>query len=457
MEKMEFIKDLVSKSRAAQQKFESFTQEQVDGICKAIAKVVYDNAEPLAKLAHEESRMGVYKDKINKNLGKAKIIWHDMEGEKSVGIIKEEKDKGLIYVAKPMGVIAAITPCTNPIVTPMCNAMFALKGRNSVIIAPHPRSKKCAKVLVDMFNKVIEPFGAPENLIQVIEEPAIELSGMLMSEADVTIATGGAGVVKAAYSSGKPAFGVGPGNVQCIIDNGVDIKTAVPKIVAGRIFDNGIICSGEQTIIAPRGDYDAIIAEFKANGAYYTEDEAEVQKIRDTVFPNGVMNKDLVGKSIQVVADAAGIKIPEGTKLIIAKAGAIGFDDVLSKEKMCPLMSSYAYDTWEEAVDIAIANLEYEGKGHSVSIHSNNRENIEYAGNKLPVSRILLNQICSTMNGGSFVNALAPTTTLGCGSWGNNSISENLSWRHLFNVSRIASELDKKVPTDDEIWGVNGK
>ncbi|NLB80377.1 MAG: aldehyde dehydrogenase family protein [Clostridiaceae bacterium] len=453
MEKMEYMNELITKSKKAQKQFELFSQQQVDDICRAIAKVVYDNAEPLAKLAHEESGMGVYVDKIAKNKGKSKIIWNDMKGQKSVGIINKDEEEGLVYVAKPMGVIACVTPCTNPIVTPMCNIMFALKGRNSVIVAPHPRAKKCAVLLIDMFNKAIAKFNAPKDLLQVIPEPDIETSGLLMKSVDVVIATGGGGMVKAAYSSGKPAFGVGPGNVQCIIDRDMDMKTVVPKIIAGRIFDNGIICSGEQTIIAPREEYDAIMAEFEANGAYYTEDAQEAQRLRDTMFPGGVMNKDLVGQDIEKIAEAANIALPKGAKLIVVKAQGIGQDDYLSKEKMCSVISSYAYDTWEQAVEIATANLECEGKGHSVAIHSNNDENIEYAGIHLPVSRVLLNQICATMNGGAFTNSLAPSTTLGCGSWGNNSISENLSWRHLFNVSRIAYELDKRVPTDDEIWG----
>jgi succinate-semialdehyde dehydrogenase len=332
--------------------------------------------------------------------------------------------------------------------------MFALKGRNSIIIAPHPRAKKCAKIVVDMFNEVIKKYNAPQNLIQVIEEPSVELTNELMKTVDVIVATGGMGMVKAAYSSGKPAFGVGAGNVQCIIDKGVDIKEAVPKIIAGRMFDNGIICSGEQTVIVNEDDYDNVINEFKANGVYYIDNAAEREKLINALFVEGIMNKDLVGQSVKKVAELAGISIPDDTKVILVKAEGYGKTDLLSKEKMCPVISSYKYKNFEEAVSIANANLDVEGKGHSISIHSNNKENIEYAANAVPVSRILINQICSTMNGGSFYNGLAATTTLGCGSWGNNSISENLDYKHLINISRIAYYLkDVKVPTDAEIWG----
>jgi len=453
MDNKEFVASLVAKARAAQKEFEKFNQQQVDAVVKELAKVVYDNAVELARMAADETRMGVFEDKIKKNQGKAKIIWNNLKSKKSVGIINVNEETGIVEVAKPMGVIGAVTPCTNPIVTPMCNAMFALKGRNAIIIAPHPRAKKCARFTVDLFNEAIKKHNAPENLIQVMDEPSVELTNELMKAADAVVATGGMGMVKAAYSSGKPAYGVGAGNVQCIVDRGVDIKEAVPKIIAGRIFDNGIICSGEQTVIAPEEDYDRIINEFKANGAYYIENVEEKDRLRKALFPDGIMNKDLVGQSIKKVADAAGLNIPEGTKLILVKADGIGKEDLFCKEKMCSVIATFKYKDFSEAVKIAQANLDVEGRGHSVVIHSDNKDNIEYAANLLPVSRVLINQICATMNGGSFFNGLAPTTTLGCGSWGNNSISENLDYKHLINISRIAYyKKDAKVPADEEIW-----
>jgi succinate-semialdehyde dehydrogenase len=454
MNNKEFIKDLVEKSRKAQKEFETFSQEQVDAVVKEIAKVVWDNAEVLARMAVDETAMGVYEDKIKKNKGKSSIIWNNLKTKKSVGVINYNEETGVVEVARPMGVIGAVAPCTNPIVTPMTNAMFALKGRNSVIIAAHPRAKKCARYLVDLFNDSIKKHNAPENLIQVIDEPSVELTNELMRAVDVIVATGGMGMVKAAYSSGKPAFGVGAGNVQCIIDRNVDLKEAIPKIVFGRAFDNGIICSGEQTVIAHEDDYDKVVEELKENGAYYIEDAAEREKLINALFINGVMNKDLVGQSVQKVGEVAGISFPEGTKVIVVKAEGYGEESLLSKEKMCPVISSYTYSTFAEAIDIAISNLEVEGKGHSISIHSDNKENIEYAANLVPVSRVLINQICSTMNGGSFFNGFAPTTTLGCGSWGNNSISENLDYKHLINITRIGYYMkEARVPSEEELWG----
>ena len=454
MEAKEMVASLVEKSRIAQKQLEKFNQQQIDAIVRAIAKVVYDNAEPLARLSVDETRMGVYEHKIAKCKGKSKIIWGNLKDKVSVGIVERNEETGITVIARPVGVVGAITPCTNPVVTPMCNAMFAIKGRNTVILSPHPRAKKLTAQLVAMFNEAIKPLGAPENVIQFIDPPSVEASAELMKQVDVVVATGGMAMVRSAYSSGKPAYGVGVGNVQCIVDRGMDISVAVPKILEGRAFDNGIICSGEQTLIAPKEEYDAIMAEAQKNGAVYVTDPAQKQALRDTIFPGGVMNKDLVGVSAIKVAEAAGIKVPADTRVILIEADGYGKADILSKEKMCPVISTYRYDAFEEAVEIAQANLEVDGRGHSVSIHSDNDEHLEYAGNRLEVARVLVNQICSTMNGGSFQNGLAPTTTLGCCSWGNNSISENFDYKHLINYIRIAKFLkDKPTPTDEELWG----
>ena len=454
MDDAQCIQDLVKKAGIAQAEYEKFNQLQVDKIVRMVGKTVFDNAEELAKMAVEETQMGLYEDKVAKNRGKARIIWNSLKDKKSVGIIDVDREKGLIYLAKPMGVVGLITPCTNPIVTPMCNLMFALKGRNAAIVAPHPRSKKCGKYTVDLFNREIKKFDAPENLIQIIEEPTIELTGNLMKAVDMVVATGGMGMVKAAYSSGKPSYGVGAGNVQVIIDRDVDLSVAAEKIIKGRIFDNGIICSGEQAVIAPEDMYEKVIEAFKANGAFYTDDQAEVDKFRKAIFTEkGPFSREMVGQSVQTVAGLAGVDVPEGTRVILLKARGAGREDVLCKEKMCPVLAVFSYHTFEEAVKIAQTNLELEGKGHTVSVHSNNRKHIEYAGDKLTVSRIVINQVSSTSAGGSFYNGFAPSTTLGCGSWGNNSISENLDYKHLINISRIGLfNKDAKAPTDEEIW-----
>ena len=343
-----FVKELVSRARAAQQEFEKCTQEQVDEACRAIAKAICDNAEPLARMAVDETRMGVYEDKVKKNQGKARVIWNDMKGGKSVGIIDREPEKGLVLVAKPMGVVGAVTPTTNPIVTPMCNAMFALKGRNAIVICPHPRSKNCSGEAVRLMKAALPEF-VPQDIIQIIDEPTVELSGQVMKQCDVCISTGGMGMVRAAYASGKPAFGVGAGNVQCLIDEDADLETAIPMIIEGRRFDNGIICSGEQTAIMPKSIFAKAIEIFKKNGALYIDKPEDVQKLRETVFPGGVIDKNIVGQSAKVVAEKCGFAYGDDLKVILVKADAYGKSDLLSKEKMCPVIATYdSLADWDE-------------------------------------------------------------------------------------------------------------
>ncbi|MDF3000339.1 MAG: sucD [Bacillota bacterium] len=447
-----YIDEYILRARAAQKEYEKYRQEQVDEVVKIIAKTVYDNAELLARLAVDETGMGKYEDKVIKNQMKAKVIWNHLKDKKSVGIINRDEEKGITEVAKPMGVAAAITPTTNPIVTPMSNAMFALKGRNSIIITPHHRSLKASSLTVELINKNLEKINAPKNLIQVLDQQSREHTRILIERADVVIATGGMGMVKAAYRSGKPALGVGAGNVQCIIDKEADYTEAVKKIILGRTFDNGIICSGEQSAIIPAESYGDIIHEFIQNGAFYISERGSIEKLRDTVFVDGEMNKGAVGQSVQRIGELAGIEIPRDRTVIIVEAE--GTEDLLGREKMCPVLTLYRYNSFEEAVEIARANLEKDGKGHSVAIHSNQVENIEYAAESLEVSRFVINQASATSAGGSFFNGFAPTNTLGCGSWGNNSISENLDYKHLINISRVGYYMkDNKVPTDEMLWG----
>lgn len=452
----ELVNSLVEKARKAQHEFESFSQEQTDAIVKEIGKVVYDNAEKLARMTVDETKMGVYEDKVAKCHGKSKCIWNSLKGKKSAGIIEENKDTGIIKVAKAKGVIGAVTPVTNPVVTPMCNIMFAIKGQNAIIVAPHPRAENVNKYVVDLFREILKKHNAPVDLIQTIEKSSIDATNELMKKVDVVVATGGGGMVKAAYSSGHPALGVGPGNVQVIMDRGIDYEEAVKKIITGRTFDNGIICSGEQAVFIPKEYFNNVLDLFRKNGVFVVEDEASIKKFADTIFPeNGPINRKIVGQSVQTIAKLANVNVPEGTRMILIKARAIGKGngEPLCREKMCPVMITAPYDTFEDAVKLAQSDLEYEGKGHTAAIHSNDMEHVRYAGEHLTVSRLIVNQPSSTGAGGSLYNGFAPTTTLGCGSWGNNSISENLNYTHLINVSQIGLyNKDKKVPTDEEIW-----
>ena len=448
------IQELVAKARVAQSSYESFKQDQVDAIVRDIGKYVYDNAEMLARMAVDETEMGSYDDKVLKNKGKARVIWNNLKDKKSRGVIGEDSDANLVMVAKPMGVVAAVTPVTNPIVTPMCNGMFALKTGNAVVFAPHPKAQKCTEHLTSEFMKIVKSHGGPENLIQVVTKGSVEKTQELMQSADVVVATGGGAMVKSAYSSGKPSFGVGAGNVPVIIDRDIDLQEAVEKIVDGASFDHGIICSHEQFVIAPEEDYDQTVETFTNTGkVWFTDDKAQIQTLREVGFPDGHLNKDVVGRSASEVGKMAGIEVPESARLILLPADGSGTEDILAKEKLCPVIAIVPYSNFDDAVGMAKANLLVEGAGHSAALHSNNDDHIEQAGLELPISRLVVNQPSSTTAGGSLTNGFAPTTTLGCGSWGGNSISENLDYKHLMNVSRIGKVIaDKKVPTDEEIW-----
>ena len=376
MDSKAYIDSYIARARVAQAQFEKCSQEEVDKAVQAIGRVVYENAQYLAEIAVEETGMGNVEDKFAKNKQKAGIIWNNLRGKKSRGILDTDEVTGITRVAKPVGVVAAITPCTNPIVTPMSNSMFALKAGNAIVFTPHHKAIKCSTKVVEMMNAALAELGMPENLIQILGEQNRENTRNLIASADVVVATGGGGMVNAAYSSGRPALGVGAGNVQCIVDKGYDMREAVPKIIKGRSYDYGIICSAEQSAICHEDDFEAMLAEFEANGAYIVRDSEKLEKVRGALFADGKPNRHSVGQSCQKVAELAGIEIPEDTKVIVAVAEGTGATDALGGEKMAPVISAYAYSDLDEAIRIAAENLEREGKGHSVSFHSDSEEHI---------------------------------------------------------------------------------
>ncbi len=447
------IKEMVSLAREAQKQYQAtHNQESVDNICRAAARVIYENAEMLAREAVDETRMGVYEHKVAKNQGKSKGVWYNLHDKKSVGILNIDERTGMIEIAKPIGVVGAVTPTTNPIVTPMSNIIFALKTCNAIIIAPHPRSKNCSAHAVRLIKEAIAPFNVPDAMVQIIEEPSIEKTQELMGAVDVVVATGGMGMVKSAYSSGKPSFGVGAGNVQVIVDTDIDFESAADKILTGRAFDNGIICSGEQSIIYNEKDKEAVYSAFRNKGAYFCTTE-EGERVRTAIFEDGAIAKDVVGQSVDFIAKKAGLTLPAGTRVIMVEAHGVGEEDIICKEKMCPVMCVLSYKNFEEGVQIARTNLAHEGNGHTCAIHSNNQAHIILVGSEVTVSRIVVNAPSATTAGGHIQNGLAVTNTLGCGSWGNNSISENFTYKHLLNISRVAPLNTKiHIPNDKEIW-----
>lgn len=452
MNEMNTVEALTERSRAAQEQFAFATQEQADAAARAICKIIYDNAGMLGALAAEETRLGSVEDKITKCRMKSALIWNSLKGKKSVGIINRIEERRMLEIAKPMGVVASIVPSTNPVVTPMSNAAFALKTRNSVIFAPHPRAVKCTKLLVEMFRGELAKLGFPEDLVLGLEQVSIEDSGKLMSSADVIVATGGMGMVKAAYSSGKPAYGVGAGNVQCIVDKDANLADAAGKIIIGRSFDNGLICLGEQTVFVQEDQFEEFIKEMEKQGGCYIAEPELVEKLREGIFPGGgVISRDVVGLTAERVAEQIGLKVPSGTRVIIAKAAALGHGDVLCREKMCPVLTVYPYKTFEEGVAMMVENLNCEGKGHSISVHSSTPEHVEYAALQCCVSRVIVNQPAGTTGGGSPTNGFTATTTLGCGSWGNNSFSGNLNYDHLMNITRVGYPYEESYLPDPEL------
>lgn len=453
MSGQEYIQSLVDRAQAAQQEFETYSQEQVDKAVRAIGKIIYDNGEMLAKMAVEETHMGTYEDKIVKNKAKAKIVWYRLKGVKSRGIIRYLDNIGIVEVAKPIGVIGCVAPTTNPTMTPNHNAMIALKGGNAIIVCPHPRAKLTGVKTVELMRQALKEIGHPEDLIQVVHEPTIEASSLVMSMCDACISTGGPGMVKAAYSSGKPAFGVGAGNVQSLVDTDVDLAQAAAKIARSRTYDNGVLCTCEQCIHIPAEKFDEMVELLKAQGAAYIGEDKDVDALRKAMFPTGSIDKNVVGSTPVAIAAKAGLTVPANTRFLLVKLTKGGKEDDLSREKLCPVLCICPYDTWESAVDMAAKNLYNEGAGHSAVLHSNNKAHVEYAAVRLPVSRIGVNLVGSSGLGGGFDCGLNPTATLGCGTWGNNSLSENLWWHHLVNISRIAYQMpDNPVPTDEEIW-----
>lgn len=453
MDTKEYLDSLVAAARTAQKQFEKYDQETVDRAVKALGKTIYDNAVELAHMAVDETGMGNYESKISKCRNKSKSVWWRMKGQKSRGIIERDEKTGIVKVAKPIGVIGCVAPTTNPVITLMHNSMCSLKCGNAIIICPHPRAKKVGVHTVELMNAALDALGMPKGLIQIIPEPTMELSAGLMSAVDLCVCTGGPGMVKAAYSSGKPAYGVGQGNVQVLVDRDADLKQVAKMVIDGRTFDNGVLCTCEQNIICPKEKKNEMVAALKENGAYVIDNSEDAEKLRVCTFPNGILNKQVVGESPFAIGQMAGLPVPKDARVIACQTKGYAYEDVLSKEKLFPVLALFFYDTWEDCMEIARANLAMEGMGHSVVIHSNTKAHVERVPEVVNVSRYAVNQVGGTGLGGAMDNGLNPTTTLGCGTWGNNVISENLWYYHLMNVSRISYRVsDMYIPTDEEIW-----
>ena len=434
--------------KKAQRIFATYTQEQVDEIFFRAAMAANKTRIPLAKMAVEETGMGIVEDKVIKNHYASEYIYNAYKNVRTCGILERDPGFGITKIAEPVGVIGAIIPTTNPTSTAIFKALIALKTRNGLIFSPHPRAKKCtiaaAKVVLD----AAVAAGAPENIIAWIDEPSVELSNMVMKASDIILATGGPGMVKAAYSSGKPAVGVGSGNTPAIVDDSADIKMAAASILHSKTFDNGMICASEQSVIVLKKVYDEFKKEVKALGGYVLTPE-ETQKVRDIILINGALNAKIVGQSANTIAKLAGFEAPAGSKVLIGEVNSVEFSEPFAHEKLSPVLAMYKADNFEDAIAKADSLIRDGGMGHTSALYVNTetgKDKISAFEAAMKTCRILINTPSSHGGIGDLYNfKLAPSLTLGCGSWGGNSVSENVGVKHLINIKTVAERRENML------------
>ena len=448
VDNMESLNEKLAKVREAQRIFAGYSQEQVDAIFKAAAIAANRARIPLAKLAVEETGMGIVEDKVIKNHYAAEYIYNKYKNTRTCGVIEEDKSFGTKKIAEPIGVVAAVIPTTNPTSTAIFKTLICLKTRNGIIISPHPRAKKSTIAAAKTVLDAAVAAGAPKDIIGWIDVPSIEMSTTLMQEADIILATGGPGMVKAAYSSGKPALGVGAGNTPAVFDASCDVKMAVNSVIHSKTFDNGMICASEQSVIVNKKIYDAVKKEFAYRGCYFLKGD-ELDKVRKTIIINGALNAKIVGQKAATIAALAGVKVPEETKILIGEVTSVDISEEFAHEKLSPVLAMYKADDFEDAVSKASHLIADGGYGHTSSLYINT----ETGGDKIAVfseamktCRILINTPSSHGGIGDLYNFnLTPSLTLGCGSWGGNSVSENVGVKHLLNVKTVAERRENML------------
>ena len=442
------LTERIKQLREAQKKFATYSQEQVDEIFRQAALAANNARIRLAKMAVEETGMGIVEDKVIKNHFAAEYIYNQYKDLKTCGVIEEDNVFGVTKIAEPIGVVAAIVPTTNPTSTAIFKTLIALKSRNAIIISPHPRAKNATIEAARTVLEAAVKAGAPEGIIGWIDQPSVELSQQVMAESDIILATGGPGMVKAAYSSGTPALGVGAGNSPAIIDETADIKMAANSILLSKTFDNGVICASEQAIVVVESVYDAVKKELADRGAYVLNAD-EVVKVRKIVLNDkGALNADMVGHSAYEIAKLAGVEVPKSAKILVAEVSKIGSEEPLSHEKLSPVLAMYKVKDFNEGLEKAEALLAYGGMGHTSILYTSeaNKDRISEFGNRMKTSRTLINMPSSQGAIGDLFNfRLAPSLTLGCGSWGGNSVSENVGPKHLINVKTVARRRENML------------
>ncbi|EOO24146.1 bifunctional acetaldehyde-CoA/alcohol dehydrogenase [Bacillus cereus BAG1X2-3] len=441
-EVQEVVNTLVENGKEALKALESYTQEQVDHIVHEMALSGLDQHMPLAKMAVEETGRGVYEDKCTKNIFATEYIWHNIKKDKTVGIIHEDPHEEVIEIAEPVGVVAGVTPVTNPTSTTMFKAIIAMKTRNPIIFAFHPSAQQCSVAAAKILRDAAIKAGAPENCIQWIEKPSVEATKRLMNHEGVALvlATGGAGMVKSAYSTGKPALGVGPGNVPCYLEKSAHVKRAVNDLILSKTFDNGMICASEQAIIVDKEIYNGVKKEMQDNNCYFVTEEERIKLEKLVINENTcAVNSDIVGKSAHYIAALVGIKVPEDTKILVAEIKGVGAEYPLSREKLSPVLACIKANSREEGFKYCEEMLNLGGLGHSAVIHSTNKEVQKQFGLRMKACRLIVNSPSAQGGIGDIYNAFIPSLTLGCGSYGKNSVSQNVTATHLINVKRLAN------------------
>ena len=436
---------LAAAARAAQKTLAGFSQEQVDRIVQAMAEAARREAERLARLAHEETGFGNVADKTKKNLFSAVDVHEYIRGMRTVGILREDKARRVVEIAEPMGVVAAVIPSTNPTSTAIFKALVSIKGRNAVVMTPHPSARKCILETVRVMHGPAVAAGLPPDALSCMTEVSLEGTQELMRTRDigVILATGGIGLVRAAYSSGKPAYGVGPGNVPAYIEKTADVPKAVRDVIAGKTFDYGTLCSSEQSIVCDEAIKDQVIAEVKKNGGYFLSDTEAAAVAKVVVTPQRLANPEIVGKPAPYIAEKAGIKVPPDTRVLLAPLAGVGRDYPLSIEKLSPVLAFYVVKDWHEGCERVLQLLRYGGTGHTMAIHSKDDAVIREFALKKPVFRIIANSQ-SSMGATGYTTGLAPSMSLGCGAYAGNITSDNITPLHLINVKRLAYELPRE-------------
>ena len=448
VDSVESFEKALAQVRKAQQQFATYTQEQVDRIFQAAAIAANKARIPLAKMAVEETGMGVVEDKVIKNHFAAEYIYNAYRHTKTCGVIEKDDSFGVEKIAEPIGVVAAVIPTTNPTSTAIFKCLLCLKTRNGIVISPHPRAKGCTIAAAKVILEAAVAAGAPEGIIAWVDVPSLELTNMAMKEADIILATGGPGMVKAAYSSGKPALGVGAGNTPAIIDDSADVLLAVNSIIHSKTFDNGMICASEQSTIVLDGVYDRVKAEFAARGCHFLKKD-ELNKVRKTILINGALNAKIVGQKAATIARLAGVEVPEDTKILIGEVESVDLSEEFAHEKLSPVLAMYRAKDIGDAFDKAAQLVADGGYGHTSSIYLNattRQDLVERFAERMKTCRILVNTPSSQGGIGDLYNfKLTPSLTLGCGSWGGNSVSENVGVKHLLNIKTVAQRRENML------------